>query len=50
MFCDFLFKIKQDGEHRAVAILPDDRNILGDVRMGASNINFNCCHAHAPSA
>ena len=34
MFCDFLFEIEQDVEHRAVAILPNDQNILGDVRMG----------------
>ena len=40
MFCDFLFKIKQDGEHRAVAILPDDQNILGDVRMGGFKHQF----------
>ena len=40
MFCDFLSRIKQDGEQRAVAILPDDQNILDDVRMGGFKHQF----------
>ena len=40
MFCDFLFEIEQDVEHRAVAILPNDQNILGDVRMGGFKHQF----------
>ena len=40
MFCDFLTEIKQDGEQRVVAILPDDHNILDDVRMGGFKHQF----------
>ena len=37
-FCDFLFKIKQDGEQRAVAILPDDQNILDEGVSGQASV------------
>ena len=40
MFCDFLTNMKRDDEQRVAAILPDDHNILDDVRMGGFKHQF----------
>ena len=40
LFCDLLSKLGQDGEQRAVAILPNDQDILDDVRMGGFKHQF----------
>ena len=41
MCCDFQIKMKHDDDHRIVAILPDDHDVLDDVRMGGSSANFS---------
>ena len=40
MFCDFQTKMKVDNEQSVVAIIPDDPDILGDVRMGGYKHQF----------
>ena len=40
MSCDFQIKMKHDDDHRIVAVLPDDHDILDDVRMGGFKHQF----------
>ena len=40
MFCDFQVEMKLENDQRVVAIIPDDSDILDDVRMGGFKHQF----------